>query len=242
MLQYVLGAAAVVGAGYHTMAPRSQLYGRTFVGVNPATRQLALTFDDGPNDPYTGRLLEVLERHNVRATFFLIGRFVAQRPKIAAAVASAGHVIGNHTYNHPNLIFRTRIEVRREIEDCERALEGSVGPHSRLFRPPYGGRRPAVLRAVRAAGFQPVMWSASGADWSASSARQIENKICGQVRGGEVILLHDGGHERMGVDRSCTIQAAEAIIRRCQGEGFKFVTVPEMMEAALGYQLLARRQ
>ena len=234
MLEYLLGATAIIGAGYHTMAPRSQLYGRTFVGGDPDSRQLALTFDDGPNDPCTGRLLEVLARHEVRATFFLIGRFVAQRPAIAAAIARAGHVIGNHTYNHPNLIFQTRAGVRREIAECERTLEDAVGTHSRLFRPPYGGRRPAVLRAVRAAGFGPVMWSASGADWSATSAGQIEQKICGQIRGGEVILLHDGGHERMGVDRSCTIQATENIIRRCRDEGYRFVTVPEMMEAAVG--------
>ncbi len=233
MLQYLLGAAAAVGAGYHTMAPRSQLYGRTFIGGDPGSRQLALTFDDGPNDPYTGRLLDVLERHNVRATFFLIGRFVAQRPEIAAAIARAGHVVGNHTYDHPNLIFQTWAGVRREIANCARALEDAVGPHSRIFRPPYGGRRPGVLRAVRQSGLQPVLWSASGADWSATSATQIENKICGQVRGGEVILLHDGGHQRMGVDRSCSVQAAEAIIRRCRDEGYSFVTVPEMMEAAV---------
>lgn len=237
MLEYLLGATAVIGAGYHTMAPGSQLYGRTFVGVHPETRQLALTFDDGPNDPYTGRLLEVLERHEVHATFFLIGRFVAQRPEIAAAIARAGHVIGNHTYRHPNLIFQTRAGVRREIAECERTLEDAVGTHSRLFRPPYGGRRPAVLRAVRAAGFEPVMWTASGADWSATSARKIEQKICGQLRGGEVILLHDGGHQRMGVDRSCTLQATEAIIRRCRDEGYRFVTVPEMMQAAIGSRL-----
>ena len=234
MLEFLLGATALIGAGYHTMAPRSQLYGRTFVGVAPESRQLALTFDDGPNDPYTGRLLEILERHGARATFFLIGRFVAQRPAIASAIIQAGHVIGNHTCNHPNLVFQSRAGVRREIADCSRVLEDALGPHSRLFRPPYGSRSPAVLRTAQAAGLQPVMWSASGADWSATSAQSIERKVCGQLRGGEVILLHDGGHQRMGVDRSCTLQATEAIIRRCRDEGYKFVTVPEMMQAADG--------
>src|SRR5215831_7729661 len=100
----LVAAAAASYAGYAAMAPRSQLYGRTLThGSDPA--QMALTFDDGPNDPHTMRLLEVLARHNARATFFLIGKYVQQRPDIVRAIAAAGHEIGNHTFTHPNLIF-----------------------------------------------------------------------------------------------------------------------------------------
>jgi peptidoglycan-N-acetylglucosamine deacetylase len=112
---FVIGAgvaAAAVAAGYQSMAPTGQWYGRTFTGLKPGTKQLALTFDDGPNDPHTLRLLEVLARHNVKATFFLIGRYVKQRPDIARELVRAGHVVGNHTFCHPNLIFARRARRR----------------------------------------------------------------------------------------------------------------------------------
>jgi peptidoglycan/xylan/chitin deacetylase (PgdA/CDA1 family) len=233
MLPIVAGAgvAALVTAGYNTMAPRSQLYGRTFTGGRAGSRQLALTFDDGPNDPWTLKLLEVLARHGVRATFFLVGDFVRQKPAIARAVAEAGHVIGNHTFTHPNLIFAGAARRQRELDDCERALSDHVGEHSRLFRPPFGARTPQLLREVRRRGMETVMWRVSGFDWSAESAAQIEQKIRRHLSGGEVILLHDGGHKHMGVDRSRTVSAVEWLIGDCKAAGYEFVTVAEMMAA-----------
>jgi len=228
----VTGMAGLVAAGYNTMAPRSQLYGRTFIGNPPASRELALTFDDGPNDPHTLDLLEVLAKHEVRATFFMIGRYVKQRPEIAAAVARQGHVIGNHTFTHPNLIFRTPAQVRDEIAACERSLDDAVkNAHAPLFRPPWGARTPMVLRTVRKLGMTPVLWSVTGFDWSAASAADIKHEVTRQVRGGDIILLHDGGHKHMGVDRSYTVQAVDELIRRYKEEGYAFKTVAEMMAA-----------
>jgi len=224
------GVATLAAAGYNTMAPRSQLFGQTFIGAGDGSRQLALTFDDGPNDPWTPRLLEILDREQVRATFFLIGRFVAQRPDIARQIAAAGHVIGNHTYDHPNLIFAGTREVESQVRRCAEALHQAVGVHSNLFRPPYGGRTPQALRRVRRCGLVPVLWSVSGSDWDAQSAAQIENKVMRSVEGGDVILLHDGGHRSLGVDRSFTVGAVEQLIPRCLDQGFTFVTIPEMME------------
>jgi peptidoglycan-N-acetylglucosamine deacetylase len=227
-----VGLAGLVVAGYNTMAPRSQLYGRTFFGSAPGTRELSLTFDDGPNDPYTFHLLEVLAKHGVRATFFMIGRFVKQRPEIAAAVARQGHVIGNHTFTHPNLIFRTPAQVRSEIAACEQALEDAVERnHSPLFRPPWGARTPVVLRTVRQLGMTPVLWSVTGYDWNAVSATDIKHEVTRQVREGDVILLHDGGHKHMGVDRSYTVQAVDELIRKYKEEGYAFRTIMEMMAA-----------
>lgn len=223
-------ATLAATAGYNTMAPRSQLFGRTFIGAGDGSRQLALTFDDGPNDPWTPRLLEVLDRHRVRATFFLIGRYVAERPEIAQHIAAAGHVIGNHTWNHPNLIFVRPREVEGQIKRCADALQKAVGAHSNLFRPPFGGRTPQALRAVRRCGLVPVLWSVSGWDWEAKSAAYVENKVMGSVEGGDVILLHDGGHRYLGVDRSFTVSAVDRLITRGKDQGFTFVTVPEMME------------
>ncbi len=211
------------------MAPTGQWFGRTFKGLSYESKQLALTYDDGPNDPYTLRLLEVLARHNVRATFFLIGRYVRQRPDIVREVVKAGHVVGNHTFTHPLLIFRSARELRMQLTDCERAITDAVGGHSKLFRPPFGGRRPAVLRIARQMGLEPVMWNVTGFDWNAPSVEHIEHKVTRRVRGGDVILLHDGEHRAFGTDRSHTLTATDRLISRYKSEGYEFVTIPEMM-------------
>lgn len=232
MLALVAGAGALAAAGvaaYGAVSPSSQLFGRTFVAAGAASRQLALTFDDGPNDPHTLRLLEVLARHGVKATFFMIGRFVRERPEIARAVAQAGHVIGNHTYTHPNLFFASPARLAKELDDCEKALTDAVDEHSQLFRPPFGLRRPGTLRAVAGRGLTTVMWSVAGFDWKLPTAEAIERRVAGRLRGGDVILLHDGGHRHMGVDRGPTVAATERLIARYKSEGYSFVTVPEMM-------------
>jgi peptidoglycan/xylan/chitin deacetylase (PgdA/CDA1 family) len=228
-----LGAGALAAAGeaifYSAVSERSQLFGKTFVGGGAGSRQLALTFDDGPNDPHTLRLLDVLAKHGVKATFFMIGRFVAERPEIARAVAQAGHAVGNHTYTHPNLFLASGSQLARELDECERVLADAVGEHARLFRPPWGFRRPATLRAAARRGLATVMWSVSAQDWKLKTAEAIEQVAAAQITGGEVILLHDGRHWQMGADCATTIAAAERLIARYSDQGYTFVTVPEMM-------------
>ena len=107
------GAAAAAAAGYQSMAPTGQWYGQTFIGLARGSRQIALTYDDGPNDPHTLRLMEVLAKHGARATFFLIGRYVQRRTDIVRELVQAGHVVGNHTFTHPLLIFKTEAEIRK---------------------------------------------------------------------------------------------------------------------------------
>ncbi|HZP23221.1 MAG TPA: polysaccharide deacetylase family protein [Terriglobales bacterium] len=225
------GAAALATwAGFHTMWPTSQVYGSTFIGLPPGARRLALTYDDGPNDPYTWRLLELLERHQAKATFFLIGQFVEQKPEIARAIAGAGHAIGNHSWDHPKLIFSCAAEVRRQLEQTQRAIFDATGITATLFRPPFGGRRPVTLRLARALGLRPVMWNVSCHDWKPISAAEIVCRAERQIRGGDVILLHDGGHTRMGVDRSRSLEATDRLLAQYKGAGYEFVTVPEMMQ------------
>jgi peptidoglycan/xylan/chitin deacetylase (PgdA/CDA1 family) len=231
MLPALIGltaAAAASAAGYQSMAPTGQWYGQTFAGGIRGSKQVALTYDDGPNDPHTLKLLDVLAKHSVRATFFMIGRYVRQRPDIARAVAQAGHVIGNHTFTHPLLIFQSAARTRAELVDCQQALEGAIGEHSNLFRPPFGGRRPATIRIARKLGLQTVMWNVTGYDWNAPPAAVIEKKVVRQMRGGDAILLHDGGHRALGADRAQTVIATENLIRRYCDEGYEFVTVEEM--------------
>jgi peptidoglycan-N-acetylglucosamine deacetylase len=231
MLGLLIGAAAVGYAGYSAYSPRSQLYGRTYLGAGRASRQLALTYDDGPNDPHTLRLLEVLARHDVKATFFLIGRFVAERPEIAREVARAGHVIGNHTFTHPNLILCSATRVHSELEQCRRILTDSVGDHSTLWRPPFGARLPHVLGIGRHLRLEPVMWTVSSNDWKIRSAEAIEQRAARRIRGGDIVLMHDGAHVRMGADRARTVEATDRLIRRFKAEGYEFVTVSTMMAA-----------
>jgi peptidoglycan-N-acetylglucosamine deacetylase len=228
------GISVAVSAGYQSMSPTGQWYGRTFTGISAGSKQLALTYDDGPNDPDTMRLLEVFARHEVRATFFMIGRYVRQRPDIVREVSRAGHVIGNHTFTHPLLIFKSARGIAKELTSCEDALNEAVGGHSNLFRPPFGGRRPAVLRVAQKLGLKTVMWNVTGYDWDAQSADDIERKVVRRVRGGNVILLHDGGHKEFGADRSRTVEATDRLIARYKSEGYKFVTVPEMWESGNG--------
>jgi peptidoglycan/xylan/chitin deacetylase (PgdA/CDA1 family) len=217
-------AAAASYAGYATMAPTSQLYGRTLTHGNDP-RQMALTFDDGPNDPHTMHLLDVLARHNAKATFFLIGKYVRQRPDIARAVLAAGHEIGNHTDSHPNLVLVSAARLRQELADCTKSLEDALGSKVTLFRPPFGGRRPNVLRTARSMKLNPVMWSVTGYDWSAKSAAAIVKRVTGQVDSrrkpqGEIVLLHDGGHLAFGTDRSFTVEATQTLLERYVGKQF----------------------
>jgi len=234
MLPVLLGlatAGAVVAAGYQSMAPTAQWYGRTFSGLRTLSKQIALTYDDGPNDPHTPKLLEVLAQHKVHATFFMIGQYARQRPEIAREVAQAGHLIGNHTFTHPLLIFESAAATRQQLVDCRDALTDAVGPHSNLFRPPFGGRRPATMRIARELGLEPVMWNVTGYDWNAPPAAEIEKKVTNRIRGGDVVLLHDGGHKHMGADRSQTVIATDNLIRRYKDEGYEFVTISQMRES-----------
>jgi peptidoglycan-N-acetylglucosamine deacetylase len=237
MLPALIGLAAAASAasatGYQSMAPTGQWFGHTLASGTGGSKQIALTYDDGPNDPHTLKLLAVLAQHNVQATFFMIGRYVQQRPDIARAVAQAGHVIGNHTFTHPLLTFKSASQTRGELVDCRKALQDAIGEHSNLFRPPFGGRRPATLRIARQLGLEPIMWNVTGYDWNAPPAAVIENKVVRQIRGGDVILLHDGGHRALGADRSQTVIATENLIRQYRDQGWKFVTVDEMRPVTL---------
>jgi peptidoglycan-N-acetylglucosamine deacetylase len=210
------------------MAPGSQLYGPTRThGSDP--EQMALTYDDGPNDPHTLRLLDLLAKHKAKATFFLIGRYVRQRPEIARAIRDAGHPVGNHTYSHPNLIFLTAAQLRRELEDCRKTLEDAIGAPAPLFRPPFGGRRPNVLRTARAMGLQTVMWSVTAYDWNAPSAETIVQKVTQQAdrrQQGEIVLLHDGSHRSFGFDRSYTVEATRFLLEKYSAK--RFVSVDEL--------------
>jgi peptidoglycan/xylan/chitin deacetylase (PgdA/CDA1 family) len=240
MIGYVAGAlaaGAATFAGMHTMVPWSQLYGENFNGVKEGLKVLALTYDDGPNDPWTMKLLDVLEKHQVSATFFMVGRYVRERPEIVRAVQQAGHSIGNHSYTHPNLIFASQAKLRQELEDTSAAIEEATGERPFLFRPPFGARRPGTFKTVEELKMYPVMWRVTCFDWAAKSHEQILKHARRQIAGGEVVLLHDGGHLRMGEDRSHTVRATDELIAEYKDRGYLFTTVTEMMQMRPGVEL-----
>lgn len=232
-----VGAAALglLGGGmmYASVWPTSQIFGKTLIaGDDPS--QVALTFDDGPNDAATPQLLEVLAQHNVRATFFAMGNYARMRPEIARGVVAAGHVLGNHTMSHPKLSVEPAARVRQELADCTAVLEDITGVAVRFFRPPFGARRPVVLRIAREMGLIPVTWNVTGYDWNPIGADRILEKLEAGItrnrlrRSGSNLLLHDGGHLTMGAPRMDTVHAVDRLLRSHrgpEGRGTRFVTV-----------------
>lgn len=227
------GAAVVATAGtltYAALHAESTLFGDTVVaGHNPA--EIALTYDDGPNDAATLQLLDVLARHNARATFFMIGRFVRQRPEMVRAVRDAGHLIGNHTMSHPWLTLKPASVVREELRGCNEALEDALGEPVRYFRPPHGARRPAVLQIARELGLTTVQWNVTGKDWEPIGVEGILLNIRTGMRRaaarhrGANILLHDGYDRSMGADRSGAVQTTDRLLQQLEGTPHRLVTI-----------------
>jgi peptidoglycan/xylan/chitin deacetylase (PgdA/CDA1 family) len=210
--------------------PTSRIFGQALIaGDDP--NQIALTFDDGPNDAATPQLLEVLARHDVRATFFAMGSFARQRPEIVRAVVGAGHLLGNHTMSHPKLSMEPKARVRQELADCTAVLEDLTGVAVQFFRPPFGARRPVVLRIARELGLTPVLWNVTGYDWNPIGVDGIlKNLDAGIAQNRERgrssnLLLHDGGHRGMGAARIDTVRAVDRLLTAHGGMGTRFVTV-----------------
>lgn len=230
----VLGGAVVVGAlaaiANVCMQPDSQVFGRTLVAGNDPD-EVALTYDDGPNDRSTPELLGLLDRFGVKATFFLIGKFVRQQPGLVRDLHAAGHLVGNHTMTHPFLANKSVAFIRGELADCNSLLEDTLGAAVRYFRAPYGARRPAVLRCARELGLQPVQWNVQGNDWEPIGVpgilRRIERGLETAHRSGKGsnILLHDGFDQFMSCDRTDSVRATEQVLLRARDEGRRLVTV-----------------
>jgi peptidoglycan/xylan/chitin deacetylase (PgdA/CDA1 family) len=225
-------AVAVGGTlTYGALSAGSQMFGATIVaGDDPA--EVALTYDDGPNDDVTAALIDLLAMHNARATFFMLGKYVRQRPELVRRVQAAGHLIGNHTETHPWLAWQAERVIRDELRRCNEALEDVLGEPVKYFRPPHGARRPAVLRAAKELGLETVLWNAMAHDWEPIGAAKIlanvdRRMIRNQQRGsGTNILLHDGGDQAMGANRSDTIAVTAKLLQRWAQDGMtRIVTV-----------------
>ena len=227
------GAAAALGltAGgwtYAALYPQSQIFGPTLIAPD-RIGEIALTFDDGPNPVWTPRLLDMLAAHRIKATFFLVGKYAEAEPYLTRHIADSGHIIGSHSWSHPNLALAGRKRIREELYESKHMLEQITGSRIRYFRPPFGARRPFVLSEARELGMSPVLWNAMTNDWSDSSADAIAERLGDRVdalgrRGrSATIVLHDGGHLDPAADREPSVAAAEKLIKRFIGVR-RFVT------------------
>ena len=239
----VVAALGLAGFASYEVSeqPANQLFGQTLTQGPTNERVVALTYDDGPNPPYTNRILEVLEAEHVHATFFLVGRAVEAYPEVVRREIRDGDAIGNHSWDHSHLIVLPQTQVIQSIERTDAAIQAAAGVRTRLLRPPFGARDWIVMRAAQRLGYTVVMWSAPLArDWEYPSADLIAQRVLGEVGDGSIVVLHDGnrgllcGAQHMSphvCDRSADIAATQMIVHELKRRGYRFVTIPELISA-----------
>lgn len=191
----------------------------------------AITFDDGPNPEFTLPLLEVLERRDVRATFFMVGDQARRHPDVVKRVAEAGHVIGNHSWDHPSFPEISGSARRRQLRQWERA----TAPYgSKLLRPPFGHQTLASRLEALLLGYRVVAWNVDTWDWCKDDARWMAGELERKTTPGSIILLHDAvyacGRDEDGYDRRPMIEAVEIFLDNVR-ERLRFVTVPDLLRS-----------
>ena len=194
-------------------------YGEPMSAVEDGPKVVALTIDDGPSPVYTPRILRILRRYGVTASFSMIGLNAAAYPGVAREVAAAGHMIVNHTWSHYNLGYMSAAGVQDEIARATDAIHAATGERPGMFRAPYGVWPPAVFSYCARAGLTPLAWSVDPRDWSRPGVRAIVRTIVSGTRTGSVILEHDGGG-----NRSQTVTALKIWLPRLLDAGYQFTT------------------
>lgn len=228
----VIGVLALVFVflWYVTESPKNQIWGPTVTSEPVKQKVVALTFDDGPNPPYTDRIVDYLHEQHVPATFFVVGVAVRAHPDIVRKEYAYGNAIGNHTWDHAHLILLSRAHVVRELTSTEDEIERITGEHTPIFRPPFGARDFTVISVARQLGLQVIMWSVPlPADWTQPPPEVIAQRVLRYVKDGSIIVLHDGNKGRS-ADRANTVAATKLIVAALKKEGYRFVTVPELVK------------
>jgi peptidoglycan-N-acetylglucosamine deacetylase len=225
------GALAAAGATARgAVAASSELFGPTLRHTD-SPRKIALTFDDGPNPRATPQLLDLLDRSSLRATFFLIGKFVRACPELAREISVRGHAIGNHTDTHANLFFQSGAGIRGEIARCQEAIAAAThADPPRWMRPPYGYRNPLLDGEIRRAGMRGVvMWSKKCFDWKPQPSERLIARLARVARPekplGDIVLLHDGDSLALAADRDHVLTALDHWLPRWRDAGMEFVTM-----------------
>lgn len=188
---------------------------------------VALTYDDGPNPPYTLDLLDVLDRHRVKAAFFMIGRNLESYPEVASAVLARGHEVGNHSYSHPVLLLRTPSFVRSQIEATDSLLRRLGATGEIYFRSPYGAHFLAVPYVLAKMQRRNILFDVIVDDWIDQDPSVIAARVLAKCGPGSIIVLHDGGGARAG-----TVAATELIIEELRARGYEFVSIAQLLAHA----------
>ena len=198
---------------------------RLLYNGNTSLPEIALTFDDGPNPYFTPLILDILNKYNVKATFFCIGRQVAAYPALVKQEYMAGHIIGNHTWSHPDLALLSPANVNLQLVSTSNAIQEAIGVQPIYFRPPYGVMSVPALTQAYHLGLTTVIWNDEARDWQLPGMNVIVERILGLARNGAIVLLHDGGG-----NRSQTVAALPYIIKGLRARGFQLVTIEQMMQ------------
>lgn len=201
-----------------------------YFGINRADtseKVIALTYDDGPYPPYTNQLLDVLNSHKIKATFFLIGRNIEKHPEIVREIGSRGDELANHSYSHKDMMFKPNDFLVSEIEKTDKLLEDlGVKQESISFRPPWGRRFLVLSYLVAQMHKKLIMWDVDSYDYEPKlTADDIANQVIKKARSGSIVVMHDGGG-----DRSRTVAATDKIVKVLQSQGYSFKTVSELLK------------
>jgi len=210
--------------------PSSTFFHPVVISNPHAGKRVALTFDDGPAQRFTGQVLDILREHKVPAAFFVCGKNVEDHPDLLRRIVAEGHEVGNHTYSHPYLFFKSKQRMAAEIDRTQATIEKVVGFRPNIFRPPYGARWFGLVPTLRERGMHLVMWSAAGYDWK-KDAPGITAATMKELKPGAVILLHDGRETRAAaeIDRSRTVEALPAIIAGIRQRGYAFAPLRDFL-------------
>jgi peptidoglycan-N-acetylglucosamine deacetylase len=232
MLEIAAAAAGLLlGTGiWGAYAPNSPVFGRV-TGRGPRDPVVFLTFDDGPNPGVTERILEILQRENTPATFFMVGQHVEWHPVTAAAVARAQYEIGNHTYSHVKLHRAGPRRVADEIRRAHQAITGLTGHTPRSFRAPHGYRGPFVARAIAPYGYRSYGWTFGVWDSSRPGVELIRARVRRRLKPGAIVLLHDGDGYHPAGDRWQTAAALPGIIRDVRDAGYRLESLSALVAA-----------
>lgn len=190
---------------------------------------IALTFDDGPDKDYTPQVLDILKKYDAKATFFVVGENVGWNKDILKRQFEEGHEIGNHTFTHINVAKKSYAEIDKEITETQEIVKEVIGIEPKLFRPPYRAISRNMCSIVKEKNMNIILWSnLDPRDWSNPGVGYIAQTILNKVQNGNIVVLHDYNNAR--VSKTQTIQALEIVIPKLKEQGYKFVTVSELIE------------
>jgi peptidoglycan-N-acetylglucosamine deacetylase len=222
----VLGGVSATLA-YGSISKSSQLFGPSVYRGRDDRRSIALTFDDGPSEG-TLPLLEYLAKENAFATFFQCGMNVRRLPRVAGEVAAHGHQLGNHTYSHPRLPFKSRDFIDQEFTKTQRIIQAETGLTPMLLRAPYGFRWFGMQTVQQKLALLGVMWTVIGNDWRWPASRIAKHVLAHSSPGG-IICLHDGRAVQPNPDITPTLNAVRQIVPVLKDQGYKFEIVSDLL-------------